>query len=224
MSQFKIFLLVVVLSVTATASVQAQDEGAAGNETAAAEPAVETAETPQSTSVSYQIDATHSTLGFAVKHLGVGTTRGGFNTYEGSITFDPNDFSTFEAIVTLDANTIDTKNEGRDKHLRGPDFFDTEKFPEIKFYSTRLEKTADGSTVIIGDLTMKDVTKEITIPVEISGPVASPFGSTVIGINGQLQVNRQDYGISFSKAMDNGGLIVGDMVNIVIEIEAHHKG
>lgn len=245
MSQLKIFMLIALFGLTMSAPVLAQDE-AAPTETEAAAPTetveetvieidseaaaetdteviTETAAEPASnTTTSYEIDASHSTLGFAVKHLAVGTTRGGFNTYEGSVIFDPNDYSSFEAIVTIDANTIDTNNEGRDKHLRSPEFFDTEKFPEISFYSDRLEKRGEGN-VIIGTLTMKGISQELTIPVELSGPVMSPYGSNVIGIKAQIQINRQDYGVSFSKTMDNGGLVVADMVDLIIEIEAHHK-
>ncbi len=170
----------------------------------------------------YDIDVTHSTLGFAIKHMQVGTTRGGFNDYTGSVSYDPDDFSTFNAEVTIQVNSIDTKVEARDKHLIAPEFFDAEKFSTITFSSTRLEKRGEG-TVIVGDLTMKGVTKEITFPVLISGPVKSPFGATVIGIEGETMINRQDYGISFSKALDNGGLIVDDMVKLVIEIEAGAK-
>ena len=170
----------------------------------------------------YDIDAAHSTLGFAIKHMQVGTTRGGFDDYTGSVSYDPDDFSTFNAEVTIQVNSIDTKVEARDKHLKAPEFFDVEKFPTITFKSTRLEKRGEGA-VIVGDLTMKGVTKEITFPVSISGPVNSPHGAAVIGIEGETMINRQDYGISFSKALDNGGLMVDDMVKLVIEIEASAK-
>lgn len=170
----------------------------------------------------YDIDAVHSTLGFAIKHMQVGTTRGGFNDYTGSVSYDPDDFSTFNAEVTIQVNSLDTKVAARDKHLKSPEFFDAEKFSTITFKSTRLEKRGEGA-VIVGDLTMKGVTKEITFPVSISGPVKSPHGEMVIGIQGETMINRQDYGISFSKTLDNGGLMVDDMVTLVIEIEADFK-
>lgn len=175
------------------------------------------------TAVNYEIDGTHSTLGFAVKHLQVAKTRGHFNKYEGKVVFDPSDYGSFKADVTIQVESIDTNLEARDKHLRGADFFDTETHPEITFKSTSLEKKGDGA-VIVGDLTMKGVTKEVTIPVELSGPVKSPFGSTVIGINAQTTVNRQDYGISWNKDLDNGGVVVSDTVTLILEIEAHNKG
>ncbi|MBP9853738.1 MAG: polyisoprenoid-binding protein [Candidatus Omnitrophica bacterium] len=208
MNKLKILILVAILGLSFNTVSYSQE---------AAAPVA-----PAAQAVSYEIDAVHSTLGFTVKHMAVGTTRGSFSDYKGTVVFDPNDFSTFQADVTINAASIDTNNEGRDKHLKGADFFDAEKFPEITFKSTRLEKNGAGA-VIVGNLTMKGVTKEITIPVQITGPIASPHGANVIGLEGQVQVNRQDYGISFSKALDNGGLMVGDNVNIIIEIEAGHK-
>lgn len=171
----------------------------------------------------YAIDVAHSTMGFAIKHLGIGVTRGSFGVFEGNITMDPNDFGSFEAIATIEASSIDTKNNDRDKHLRGTDFFDVEAYPEITFHGTSLEKKGNGA-VISGKLTMKGVTRQVSIPVEVSGPVNSPFGGSVIAVRGQFQLNRQDYNINWSKTMDTGGLVVADLVDIIIEIEAHHKG
>ena len=170
----------------------------------------------------YEIDPAHSTFGFAVKHLGVSTTHGAFNTFHGSVVFDPNNLSAFKANVEIEAASINTNVEARDKHLRSPDFFDAEKFPQITFKSNRLEKRGEGM-VIIGDLTMKAVTKELTIPVTVSGPIAGPMGGEVIGLSAQIQLNRQDFGVSYSKMLDNGGLMVADMVDVTIEIEADHK-
>ena len=170
----------------------------------------------------YDIDPAHSTLGFAIKHLKVSTVRGVFTNYSGAIEFDPNDLSSFKTEVTIQANSIDTKNEQRDNHLKSADFFDVEKFPTITFTNAKLEKQADG-VVIVGDLMMKGVTKSITIPVEVSGPVKGMQGDDVIGIAGEGMINRQDFGISWSKALDSGGLVVDDTVRLVVEIEAHKK-
>jgi polyisoprenoid-binding protein YceI len=169
----------------------------------------------------YEVDSVHSTLGFAVKHLQVGTTRGQFDNYVGDIYFDPQDDASFKADVTIQADSIDTRNTKRDDHLRTADFFDVANFPTITFKSQKLERQGD-SAVITGDLTIKAVTKTISIPVTIAGPVEGP-GVTVIGINGETTINRQDYNIKFSKMLDNGGLMVGDQVHLVIEIEAHKK-
>ena len=170
----------------------------------------------------YEIDSVHSSLGFAVKHLGVSTTRGSFNNSAGSIKFDKDDYSSFSVDVTIQVDSINTHNEARDKHLKSPDFFDAATYPTITFKSNRLEKRGEGA-VIVGDLTMRDVTKQLTIPVTLSGPVKSPMGGEVIGIAAQITINRQDYGISWSKNLDNGGLVVADNVDLVIEIEAGKK-
>lgn len=177
---------------------------------------------PAAYSAAYTIDTAHSTLGFAVKHLQVSTVRGGFTDYKGEISFDPSDLSTFKAEVTIQATSINTRNDGRDEHLRKPDFFDVANFPTITFTSSRIAETADGYS-ILGDLTMHGVTKTISIPVTISGPVDNPFGGTAIGIEGKTVINRRDFDISWSKVMDNGGLVVSDVVDLIVEFEAHAK-
>jgi polyisoprenoid-binding protein YceI len=166
----------------------------------------------------YNIDKQHSTVGFAVKHLQVSTVRGSFGDYAGSITLDPADPAMFNAEATIQVSSINTGVEGRDKHLRGGDFFDAEQFPTITFKSKKL----DG-TNLTGDLTIRGVTKEITFPVEISGPVNSPMGGSAIGLHGETKINRQDFGVSWSKNLDNGGLVVDDNVTLTIDIEAHNN-
>lgn len=170
----------------------------------------------------YDIDLVHSSMGFGVKHLTVSTVMGSFNDYTGYVEFDPNDPASFKSEVTIQANSIDTNNDKRDEHLRGADFFDVEKFPTITFTSKKLEKNGD-TYVLTGDLTMKGVTKEISIPVGIIGPVNSPMGDTVIGLAGSTVINRQDFGVNWNKSLDNGGLMVDNDVKITIEIEAHKK-
>lgn len=170
----------------------------------------------------YNIDHSHSQIGFAVKHLLISTTRGQFNDYEATISYDPADLSAFSADVVIQAASIDTNNEGRDNHLKQSDFFDVENHPTITFKSSTLLKLSEGLAVV-GDLTIKGVTKKITIPVEISGPVDNPFGGKAIGITGEATINRQDFGVSWNKSMDNGGFVVDNTVRFVIEIEAHAK-
>jgi len=168
---------------------------------------------------SYAIDVSHSTLGFAVKHMGVSTTRGKFNDFSGAITYNAKNPSKFSADVTIDANSVDTDNENRDNHLRNEDFFDVAKFPNITFKNAKL----DGSS-IVGDLTIKDVTKSISIPVEIVGPVKGMGSADVIGITGETTINRQEYNVKWSKALDAGGLVVADDVKLIVEIEAKAGG
>lgn len=167
----------------------------------------------------FAIDKTHSSILFAVKHMVISKVKGEFVDYAGTIQYDAADVTKSSVEVTIKTASIDTKDEKRDEHLRNPDFFDAEKFPEITFESKRVEKSKDGF-VAIGDLTMHGVTKEITIPFEITGVIKDPWGNTRMGVSAELELNRQDYGVSWSQKMDAGGLIVGDDVEIEIEIEA----
>ena len=167
----------------------------------------------------YQIDNAHSQIGFATKHLMVSTTQGHFKDYTGQIEFDANNLESFAADVTIQAASIDTDNQDRDNHLRSADFFDVANNPMMTFKGEEIRPAGDGYE-IVGDLTIKGVTKEITIPVTISGPVTSPYGDEVIGLSGQTTINRQDFGVSWNKMLDGGGLVVDDKVKISVEIEA----
>jgi polyisoprenoid-binding protein YceI len=170
----------------------------------------------------YTIDPTHSTIGFAVKHLMVSTTRGNFGQYEGKINYDAQKMDEFGADVTIQVASINTGVADRDNHLKAADFFDAEKFPTITFKAKKLSHGETGHE-IIGDLTIKGITKEIVIPVEISGPVTSPYGVSVIGITGQTKINRQDFGVSWNKSLDAGGVVVDDHVTVIVELEAGKK-
>jgi polyisoprenoid-binding protein YceI len=170
----------------------------------------------------YAIDKAHSSVGFTAKHLMVSKTSGVFKDYDGIVKFDPNDLAGSKIEVTVKAASIDTRNDQRDGHLKSPDFLDVEKFPTISFATKSIAKEGDKYN-LTGDLTIKGVTKEITVPAEISGPVNSPFGGTVLGIVSTFKINRQDYGVNFNKTMDNGGLVVSDDVNIDVVIEAGKK-
>ena len=168
----------------------------------------------------YTIDGVHSQIGFAVKHLTVSTVKGSFSDYAGAITFDVVDPSAIKTDVTIQVNSINTQNEKRDGHLKSADFFDAEKFPTITFKSTGATKSGDAYT-ITGDLTMHGVTKSISIPCTIAGPVKGMQGDDVIGLSGQTTINRQDFGISWNKTLDEGGYVVSDEVAVTVDIEAH---
>lgn len=170
----------------------------------------------------YSIDKTHSTIGFSAKHLMVSKTTGMFKDYDGVIKFDPNDLAASKIDITVQAASIDTRHDQRDGHLKSPDFLDTEKFPKLNFTTISIIKEGEVYK-LTGDLTIKDVTIRITIPAEISGPVNSPMGGTAIGIQTNFKINRQDFNVTFSKTMDNGGLVVSDEINIDVTIEAYKK-
>ena len=166
----------------------------------------------------YTIDPAHTSFTFSVKHMMISNVPGGFDKFEGTIDYDPKDLSTAKANITIDVNSVNTNNDKRDAHLKSPDFFDAAKFPSITFVATKF--TANS---IVGNLTMHGVTKEVTVPVTISGPVKTMMGGDAIGITGNLTINRQDYGVSFNKTLDQGGVAVSNDVNIAISIEADAK-
>jgi polyisoprenoid-binding protein YceI len=164
---------------------------------------------------SYKIDPVHSNLNFTVKHMMVSNVTGQFDKYEGVVMYDPKDLASSKIDVTIQADSITTRNDKRDGHLKSPDFFDTAKFSTITFVSKKIT-----ASEIVGDLTMKGVTKEVTIPATITGPVKGAMGGDVIGVNGTFTINRQDYGISYNKTLDQGGLALSNDVTITIGVEA----
>lgn len=170
----------------------------------------------------YTLDVAHAHIGFTVKHLVISTTHGRFRDFAGTISYDAKDVTKSSVNVTIKAASIDTDIPPRDKHLKGPDFFDVEKFPEITFKSTSVKKAGKG-LIVTGDFTMHGVTKPISIPFTISGPIAGPGGKGRMGISGKVQINRQDFGVSWNKKLDNGSLAVSDLVDITLDFEAVKK-
>lgn len=167
----------------------------------------------------YQIDPVHSSIDFSVKHLVISNVKGNFTDFSGAIMYDSTDIAKSSAEVTIKSATINTGNPTRDKHLMSPDFFDAVKYPEITFKSSKIEKKGDGFAMT-GTLTMHGVSKEIAIPFNILGTIKDPQGKFRMGAEGSLTINRQDYGVSWSKALETGGLVVGNDVIIDLSIEA----
>ena len=172
----------------------------------------------------YDIDAAHSAARFSVRHMMVSNVRGEFAKLSGSVVYDPAkpDATTIDA--TIDAASINTNNEKRDAHLKSPDFFDAAKFPTLTFKSKRAWK-ADGDLQVEGSLTMPGVTRDEVL--RIDGPTAEqrdPMGNTRIGATATTQVNRKDYGLTWNKVLESGGVVVGEEVAITIDVEAvKHK-
>ena len=160
----------------------------------------------------YVTDPAHTSVGFTVRHLMIYKVRGKFNEYTGTIMYDEHDITKSSMHGTIQAASLDTDDEKRDKDLRSAQFLDVERFPEITFASTRVEKKDDGY-VLIGDLTIHGITKEVAIPFAITGPVMHR-GQTLLGFEARLQINRHDFGITYNRLMDNGGLVVGNTVDI----------
>lgn len=167
----------------------------------------------------YQIDAAHSTIGFSVRHMMVTNVPGRFTQFSGTITLDEKDMSKSSVNVTIKAASINTDNQRRDDHLRNPDFFDVEKYPDITFVSKRVEKRGEGQYVAYGTFTMKGVSKEIELPFTLNGPVK--MGQTKrIGIESETRINRREYGVAYSRLMEGGGAVVADEVKVRLDIEA----
>jgi polyisoprenoid-binding protein YceI len=149
----------------------------------------------------------------------VSNVKGAFGAFSGTVEFDEANPSAMTATATIEVKSVDTRNEKRDDHLRGADFFDADTYPEITFTTTRVEGELPN-LVLVGDLTIKGTTKEVSLPVEFNGPVTNPWGSVVIGFSGSTKINRQDFGVTWSKALDGGGVVVADEVTLLVEIEA----
>jgi polyisoprenoid-binding protein YceI len=164
----------------------------------------------------YNIDPAHSTVGFGVSHLVINTVHGKFGEFTGTLTVEDNQIK--EAKGTIQTKSVDTGVQMRDKDLRGPNFFDVEKFATITFESKKSQKQGD-ETVLTGDFTMHGVTKEISLPLKLKGPIKDPWGNSRIGLEGKLKINRKDYGLTYNKTLETGGLVVGDEVEIEINAE-----
>ncbi len=170
----------------------------------------------------YTIDQAHSDVSFKVRHL-VAKTSGQFTEFSGAIITDFDNLDASSVEFTIDAASIDTENEDRDKHLRSEDFFNVAKFPEITFVSSKIIKSGDQTYAVTGTLTMHGVSKTVTLPVEFFGEGPSPWGGTVAGFEIETTIDRKDYGIIWNKALDAGGMILGDEVEITINLETKKK-
>ena len=164
------------------------------------------------------IDKAHSAVNFKVRHLMLSNVHGRFSDVSGTIHYDDKDVTKSSVTAVIKTASVNTDNETRDKDLRGPDFFETDKFPEATFKSTRIEKRGE-QLVAIGDFTLKGVTKQIEVPFEFV-KADTPFGPG-IGVNATLKINRQDYGLKYNRIMDSGGLAVGNEVQLELNVEAH---
>ncbi len=167
----------------------------------------------------YKVDMAHSEIGFTVSHMMVSKVRGNFRDYTIELKYDEKDISKSSVSAAIKVASIDTDNEKRDGHLKNPDFFDAEKHPQITFMSKEVRKTKDGFSML-GSLKMRDVEKIVEIPFNIVGKVTDMMGNTRVGFEGRLIIDRQDFGVAWSKKLDAGGLVVGDEVKIEIIIEA----
>lgn len=171
----------------------------------------------------FKIDPAHSLIGFAVQHFEINWVEGRFKEFEGMIHYDAKDVTKSSVEFTAKVASIDTGVEPRDKHLRTADFFEVEKYPTLTFKSTRVERKRNDTLFLYGDLTLKGVTKPVTLPFTLKGAVKDPRGNTRIGIEAETKINRRDFGINYGNAFA-GGLDVGNEVTVKLRLEALQPG
>jgi len=171
----------------------------------------------------WTLDSGHSDVGFTVKHMMVTDTRGAIDKAEAKITIDDKDLTKSKVEVTIDTASVNTKNQKRDDHLRGPEFFDAAKHPKMTFKSTKIEKGATANAFkVTGDLTIRGVTKPVVLDVELSDVWTDPKewgGNSHRGAKVRGKINRNDFGLTWQTKLDKGGVVVGDDVNLVIDAE-----
>lgn len=165
----------------------------------------------------YTIDPTHSRVGFSVRHAMVSKVRGAFNTFEGSAVVAG---GSAKIDVTIQVASIDTRNADRDGHLASPDFFDAGTFPTITFTSTSIEAKGDDKLTVVGDITIHGVTKSVTFDLEYNGTAVDPYNNTRVGFEGTATIDRKDFGLTYNAALETGGILIGENVNLELEISA----
>ncbi len=180
------------------------------------------AEVPAGT---WELDSAHTGVQFKVRHLMVSYVRGDFEKVSGKIVYDEQDVSKSSADITIDAASINTRVAKRDKHLRSPDFLDVAKHPSITFKSKKVEKAGNGKLKMTGDLTIRGATREVVLEVEgPTPPIKDLQGKTRVGGIASTRINRKDFGLTWNKALETGGVVVGDEVEITIDIEILKEG
>jgi polyisoprenoid-binding protein YceI len=167
----------------------------------------------------YKIDVDHSDVMFKVKHLMISTATGIFKKFDATVETEGDEFTNAKVFFEADVNSIDTKNEQRDAHLKSDDFFNAEQFPKMTFKSTGIEKNGEGEYTLKGDLTIRDITKQITLDVDYNGSTKDPWGFERAGFEVTGKINRKEYGLKWSAVTEAGGLVVDDVVKLVMNIE-----
>jgi polyisoprenoid-binding protein YceI len=168
---------------------------------------------------SWKLDAAHSKVGFSVSHLVISEVEGKFNKFDAKVTSTKSDFADSQIEFTADINSIDTDNEDRDKHLKSPDFFDAAKHDKLKFVSKSFKKVSENNFKVTGDLTIKGVTKPVTLDAAYGGTVKDPYGNTKAGFKLTGKISRKDFGLTWNALTEAGGAVVGDEVNLVAKVE-----
>lgn len=183
-----------------------------------------TAATPTTTgtttgTTTWSVDPAHSLVEFAVKHLMISTVKGRFGDVKGTITHNESNPSQSKVEIEIATASVDTRAEQRDAHLRSPDFFHVERFPSMKFTSKRIEGDINGEFKLIGDLTIRDQTREIVLDAEFQGRGKDPWGGERMGFEAKGKINRKEFGLTWNQALDAGGWVLGDDIKMTIEVE-----
>ena len=174
--------------------------------------------------MAWKIDSSHSRVAFSVRHMMISNVHGQFQNVNGTVEFDEAQPTRSTVDVQIEAASIDTHDEKRDGHLRSADFFDAAQYPYLAFKSRRVEVLDDSHGKLYGELTIKDVTRDVVLAVEYSGMARSPWGTSSAGFTATAKINRKDFGLNWNVALETGGVLVGDTINISIELEIVKQG
>lgn len=168
----------------------------------------------------YDLDRAHTNIAFKAPHLMVSKVRGQFSEFTGSFDFDEQTMKLNDVAVSIKTDSVNTHEKDRDKHMRSPDFFDVAKYPEMTFKSTKVHYDKGIPDKVEGDLTIRGITKRVTLDVDYEGAITDPMGNRVVSFEAETEVNRKDFGMTWNKALDKGGFVVGDKIKIEIQGEA----
>lgn len=172
------------------------------------------------TNAKWNLDVTHSSVDFSVKHMMFATVKGGFQSFEANIEANPTDLTTANISFAVDLSSIDTRNEDRDNHLRSADFFDVENHPKMTFTATSIDKTDDNEYNVTGDLSLHGETKSETFVVAFEGTGVDPWGNEKAGFSVEGKIKRSDYGLTWNAPLEAGGVLVGDQIKISLQLQA----
>ena len=168
----------------------------------------------------WEIDSSHSSVHFSVRHLMIAKVRGSFARWSGTVQVPDGDFSKATVAVTIDASSIETGVADRDGHLKSADFFDVAQYPELRFVGNRVQPRSGDEIDVVGDLTIKDITREVVLHVEQHGQAKDPWGNVRVAFTAKTSIDRKDFGLTWNQVLETGGVMVGDRVDIEAEIEA----
>lgn len=168
----------------------------------------------------WQVDGAHSSVGFSVRHMVISKVRGRFGKWQARLDLDPSDPTRSSVAVEIDASSVDTGIADRDAHLRSPDFLDAAAWPTLRFQSRRVEQATPDRLRVTGDLTIRNVTREVVLDVEQGGQGKDPWGNLRTGFTATASIQRKDFGLTWNQALETGGVLVADRVDIEIELQA----